>query len=171
MGMCDLLGLRCDLEKYSKTKKVFFFFFKEWANAGGKEKGEQNIKIFKVSGWGRGKDDASSLQVPRDKVKGSTMQTSTKCSLLIISPALDNSLDPLFSVSAAGVQHPRSSHWASLTSQVRKFLLMPSHGQHCLQTIKLPTFCRWWATSVPSDILVSSEWLCWWRLRLRYLDV
>lgn len=27
MGMCDLLGLRCDLEKYSKTKRSFFFFF------------------------------------------------------------------------------------------------------------------------------------------------
>lgn len=48
---------------------------------------------------------------------------------------------------------------------------MPSHAHRCLQTIRLPTFCRWWATSVPSDILVSLEWLCWWRLRLRYLDV
>lgn len=28
MGMCDLLGLRCDLEKYSKTKRSFFFSFK-----------------------------------------------------------------------------------------------------------------------------------------------
>lgn len=40
----------------------------------------------------------------------------------------------LFSVIEAGVQHPQSSNWASLTLQVRKFLLMQSHTCHPLPT-------------------------------------
>lgn len=170
MGICDLLGLRCDLEKYSKAKRSFFFFLK---NGPIQEEKRRVSRISKYSKCLAEEEERRMLQAyryhgTRWKEAECTHPPSAVC---WSSPQHWTTLHPLISVSAAGVQHARSSNWASLTSQVRKFLLMPSHTHCCWQTIRSPTFCRWWATSVPSDILVSLEWLCWWRLRLRYLDV
>lgn len=76
----------------------------------------------------------------------------------------------LFSVFAAGVQHPRSSNRASLTAQVRKFLLLQCHPCHPLptnnQTAHIP--------QVIDNLCIfrySGELTVLMRTKVRYLDV
>ena len=134
------VGLRSDLlDKYSNAKKglVFVLFCFVFKNEPMQEEKRRVSRIAKYSKCLAEEEERWTLQRT-----GTTGQGGRKHRVDIHQvqsaehlPSTQQRPGPsLFSVFAAGVQHPQSSNPASLTSQVRNFLLLPSHACHPLPT-------------------------------------
>lgn len=125
----------------------------EWVNTEGQKMGEQNIKILKMFGWGRGNMDVPNLKPLGDRWTESTVWTSPRWCLLIISPECQNSLcSQSWQLTELPSSHnPRTSFWCNL-----------KHITPFLQATRQPTFTRWCTICMSSDILGSLCQQCCW---------